>query len=248
MGARKFRDLTFVEINEEQLLVIACDSSGAIGSKENDIVKVSPDILGYFTTNVALCEILSVGGEPLVIVNTLSVEMNDTGSKIIEGIKRAIEPISVDKDIIITGSTEENFPVIQTGMGITVIGIINTKNWTMPMTKKGAIAVVVGLPKIGEEVIADNGKEIFSLKILLELKKYPFIQEILPVGSKGILFELKEMARTNGLNLSIFNDIKVDLYKSAGPATCAIVSIEEKYFDLLKDKCPIPINKVAKFC
>ncbi|QIB26795.1 AIR synthase related protein [Caloranaerobacter azorensis] len=246
MKARRFRDLTFVEINDEQLLVIACDSSGAIGSKENDIVKVSPDILGYFTTNVALCEILSVGGDPFVIVNTLSVEMNDTGSKIIEGIKRAIEPIP-NKDIIITGSTEENFPVIQTGMGITVIGIINTKDWVMPMTKKGAIAVVVGLPKIGEEVIADNGKEIFSLKILLELKKYPFIQEILPVGSKGILFELKEMARTNGLNLSIFNDIKVDLYKSAGPATCAIVSIEEKYFDILKDKCPIPINKVARF-
>ncbi len=165
MKARRFRDLTFVEINDEQLLVISCDSSGAIGSKENDIVKVSPDILGYFTTNVALCEILSVGGDPFVIVNTLSVEMNDTGSKIIEGIKRAIEPIP-NKDIIITGSTEENFPVIQTGMGITVIGIINTKDWVMPMTKKGAIALVVGVPKVGEEVIADNGKEIFSLKLL----------------------------------------------------------------------------------
>ncbi|KPU27728.1 selenophosphate synthase [Caloranaerobacter sp. TR13] len=247
MKVRKFRDLTFIEINEEQLLVIACDSSGAIGSKENDIVKVSPDILGYFTTNVALYEILSVGAEPLTIVNTLTVEMNDTGNKIIEGIKKAIEPLSASKDIIITGSTEENFPVCQTGMGITVIGIINTNNWTMPMTKKGAIALVVGLPKLGQEVIADNGKEIFSLKILLELKKYSFIQEILPVGSKGILFELKEMARTNDLDLCIFSDIKVDLYKSAGPATCAIVSIEEEYFDILKDKCPIPINKVAKF-
>lgn len=248
MEIKKFRDLTFISINEKQLLVIACDSSGGLGNKERDIIKVSPDILGYYTTNVALYEILSIGAEPITIVNTLSVEMNNTGKEIIKGIKRAIKPLSFRDDLIITGSTEENFPVCQTGIGITVIGIIDKNKWEIPRTKKGALAVVIGIPKLGGEVLADEGREIFSLEILLELKKLPFILEILPVGSKGILFELEEMARTNDLNLCIFSDIKVDLYKSAGPATCAIVSLEEKYYTLLKDKCPIPVNKVAKFC
>lgn len=246
MKISKFRDLTFININKDQVLVIACDSSGAIGNKENDLVQVEPEIVGELTTQVALKEILAIGAEPISIINTLSVEMNDTGEKIINGIKKALEPLNLPYEKIITGSTEENFPTCQTGMGITIVGIINKKSWRRPRALSDSLAVVVGIPKVGYEVLQDKG-EIINIKHLLELKQNPKIYEILPVGSKGILVELKEMARTNNLTYCLDEDIKLDLYKSAGPATCAILSIEEKEYAKLKNYFQIPINRIGRF-
>lgn len=247
MKIYKFRDLTFIDINENQIMVIACDSSGAIGNKERDVVKVEPEILGYFTTQVALMEILAIGARPITIVNALSVEMNDTGERIIKGVKKALEPLKFPEAEIITGSTEENFPVCQTAMGITIIGMLDKKTWTRPKTVKDALAVVVGIPKIGNDVIKDGGKEILSIPYLLELKNNPKVHEILPVGSKGILYELKEMARTNKLAYCLDDNITLDIYISAGPATCAIISIDEKEYENLKYSFPIPMNKIGRW-
>jgi len=54
MKISKFRDLTFVDINQNQTIVIACDSSGAIGNKERDLVQVDPELLGDLTAQVVL--------------------------------------------------------------------------------------------------------------------------------------------------------------------------------------------------
>ncbi len=217
MQVQKFRDLTLISIDQEQLLVIACDSSGAIGNKEKDIVKVSPEILGYFTAFVALAEVLCVGAKPLVVVNTLSTEMNDTGNQIIKGIKRVLEPLQ--SDVVLTGSTEENFSVCQTAMGITVIGKMYSKEWSNIRTKSGSIVVVAGLPKVGDEVkIGDP--EILSISALLELKNNFAVQEILPVGSKGILYEVKDMARTNHLSFVLDKEVSIELEKSAASHLC----------------------------
>lgn len=247
MKISKFRDLTFIDINDDQIMAIACDSAGSIGSKEKDIVKVAPEIVGYFTAQVALMEILAIGAKPITIVNTLSVEMNDTGKRIIEGIKRAIEPLNLSDTEILTGSTEENFTSCQTGMGLTIIGIIDKKNWIRPKTMANSLAVVVGIPKVGNEVKEDKGREILSIPHLLELKNNSNIYEILPVGSKGILYELKEMVRTNNLSYCLDSEIPLDLNRSAGPATCAIISIDEKNYDSLKKSFTIPVNRIGKF-
>mgnify|MGYP000017345458 CR=1 FL=1 len=248
MKISKFRDLTFVDINQNQTIVIACDSSGAIGNKERDLVQVDPELLGNLTAQVVLKEILAIGAEPITIVNTLSVEMNDTGERIVRGIKKAIAPLGLPDAQIITGSTEENFPTCQTGMGITIIGIINKDSWNQPRAKSGSLAVVVGIPKVGYDVLEDKG-EILSIEHLIELKNNPNIYEILPVGSKGILFELNEMARTNNLAFCLEDedDIKLDLNKSAGPATCAIISIDENGYEKLRKTFSIPVNRVGRF-
>ncbi|MEY8304442.1 AIR synthase related protein [Anaerosalibacter bizertensis] len=247
MKITKHRDLTLVDINKDQMLVISCDSSGAIGNKEKDIVKVSPEVTGYYATQVSLMEILSFGAEPITIVNTLSVEMDDTGKKIINGIKKALEPLDFDMSSVITGSTEENFPVIQTGMGITIIGIVDKKNWERPYTQAGLLSVVVGIPKIGNEVIADNNSTIMNISRLLELKEKKYIKEILPVGSKGILYELEEMAKTNNIDFQLEKNINIDLKKSAGPSTCVLVSIEEDKYEEFKNNFSIPVNKIGRF-
>ena len=246
MKIEKYRDLSLIDINENQKLVVSCDSSGGIGEKENDIVKTSAEVVGYFSTHVALMENISFGAKPITIINTLSVEMNDTGKRILGGIKKALEPLDLDENIIITGSTEENFPVSVTGVGITVIGIIDKNDWKKPQTNSGMLAVVVGLPKVGDEVLANKDK-IMDISNLIELKKKDYIGEILPVGSKGILYELKEMTTSSNLNFALEDDIGIDLNKSSGPSTCVIISIEEDKYEKLRDEFNLPINNIARF-
>lgn len=242
----KHRDLTLIDINKDQTLVISCDSSGGIGNKENDIVQTTPEIVGQFTAQVGLMEMLAFGAHPITIVDTLSVEMEDTGRRILEGIKRALEPLDFDLDNVITGSTEENFPVSVTGIGITIIGIINKDNWERPMTKAGLIAAVVGIPKIGNELL-DDKDSIMNIPRLLDLKEKEYIKEILPVGSKGILYELEKMAKTNNISYRLEDNQFIDLKKSSGPSTCVVISIEEKEYRKFKKEFSIPVNRIARF-
>ncbi|MBS4538567.1 selenophosphate synthase [Clostridium sp. D2Q-11] len=246
MRSEQFRDLTFIDINKDQKLVISCDSAGAIGEKEKDVITVSPKIVGYFTAHVALAEIYAIGSSPMTIINTLSVEMNPTGKLILEGIQELIKGLNISEDIIVTGSTEENFSTLQTGMGITAIGIIDKKEWKCPYTPKNTSIVVVGIPKLGSE-IRKGDNEIISLNTIKKLKKMEFVHELLPVGSKGILEEVKEMARTNNLNYHINENSTIDLYKSGGPSTCLIISVNKDTYKDLNKYIQEPFNNIGYF-
>ena len=243
----KFRDLTIVDVIPDYNMVISCDSSGGIGNKENDVVKVDPETVGYFATHVALMELLATGASPISIVNTLGVEMEDTGKRIIMGIKNALKPLNLDDDIVVTGSTEENIPVSQTAMGITIIGMIEKSKWRSKKPKRNDVAVILGIPKVGQEIIDDNGINIMTIHLLLELLKKPYVKDILPVGSKGIDYELNEMATSNELNYEIYDKIDIDLKKSAGPATCVIIAIERDYYEDLSTFINIPITLLGIF-
>lgn len=246
MKIERYRDLTLIDINENQCLVVSCDSSGGIGEKENDIVKAIPEVVGYFATQVALMELMAFGANPITVVNTLSVEMDNTGNRVLEGIKQALEPLDLDNEMLVTGSTEENFPVSVTGVGITVIGVINKNEWKKPQTQPGMMGVVVGLPKVGDEVLEDKN-EVMDISKLIKLKKKGYIGEILPVGSKGVLYELNEMSNSNNINFILEDNINIDLNKSGGPSTCVILSIEYDKYEELNKEFSLPVNKIAKF-
>lgn len=243
----KFRDLTIVDITPENLMVISCDSSGGIGDKDRDVIKVEPEFLGYYTTHCALMELLATGAMPITIVNTLGVEMDDTGVRIINGIKNAIKPLDLKDDIVVTGSTEENIVVCQTSMGITIIGMIEKSKWRLKKAEVNDLVIVVGLPKVGQEVLDDMGRETMSVPLLLKLLKKPFVKEILPVGSKGIAYEIKEMAKTNKLDYNIYDNAAIDLHKSAGPSTCVIIAIDKDGYEDLKISISVPVNIVGRF-
>lgn len=245
MQTFKYRDLTVVDISPDQRMVISCDSSGGIGNKEMDVVKADPETVGYYATQVAIMELLATGAKPVSVVNTLGVEMNDTGKKIINGIKKALQPLNLGEDIIVTGSTEENIPVCQTSMGITAIGIVERSNWRGKRAKKRDIVASIGLPKVGNEVLEDMGRETMSIPLLTQLLQNPNIGDILPVGSKGIVYELGVMASSNDVDYNLYNVVNVDLYKSAGPSTCVIVSIDRDYYDELKASINIPVNFIG---
>lgn len=244
MRIERYRDLTIIDLDDEKYLVVACDSCGGVGKKEFDVVRAEPEIVGYYTAYVPLAEVISIKAQPITIIDTLSVEMDNYGIKIVEGIKKLSREAGL-VDCILNGSTEENFKTVQTGVGITVIGYLLKKNFPIT-THEGDIALIVGIPKVGEEVLEDKG-EILTIKKLIEIRSISYVKEILPVGSKGIYVELKEIERANNLKLVYRNQIDIDLKKSGGPSTCAIVTLEEKYLEDFKSKIDIPIHILGRF-
>jgi hypothetical protein len=222
LKVNKFRDLTLMHINEETMMVLACDSCGGIGMKKHDALETPQEVVGYLTAGVALSELLAFRAKPITIVNNFCVEMNPTGEKIIGGIKKAITDCGLDQEMLLTGSTEENMPTVQTSIGITAIGMIDLKNWTKPKTYKGDDLIVVGKPKVGSEVL--KSKEIPNIKIISLIKDILGINEILPVGSKGIDYEIGELCKSNDLDFKYTQTVEVDIKKSAGPVTCFIIS------------------------
>lgn len=234
METVKYRDLQLVSIGDKQI-VISCDSAGGIGEKINDIIKVKPEILGYTTAKVSLCEVLATGADIISVVDTLSVEMNPTGEKIIKGILNALEEIGLNNDYL-TGSTEENFSSVQTGMGITVIGVLKEE---LPKTYEGDSILILGRASVGNEVIEYKSK-LFDHILCKHLRQIKDIHEILPCGSKGILHEIKEIEKTSGLNIEFYSDINIDLVKSCGPATCAVITAKPEAVEEIIDNINIP--------
>lgn len=242
----KFRDLTIMDLTEDMMMVIACDSAGGIGKKENDVVKVDPEILGYYTTQGPLMELLSVGASPVCVVDNLGVEMDDTGENLLRGIRKALKPLGLDEDLMITGSTEENIPVSQTFIGITIVGLLEKSKWRIKRPKEGDILVAVGIPLVGHELVNYKG-ETFSTEILLDLINRPYVKDIIPVGSKGLEYEMGVLANTNNLGYQLYEDITLDVKKSAGPSTCGIIAIEKDYYNSLKKELTIPLNLLGIF-
>ncbi|HEX3015590.1 MAG TPA: AIR synthase related protein [Desulfobacteria bacterium] len=122
----RYRDLTIIDVAEGKNIVIACDSSGAIGPKQNDIIKVPGYILGRFSARVALMEVLAAGAWPVCVVNTLCVEPSPAGEEISQGVADEIRVLGIDPSQVLTGSTEKNIPTTQSGIGITVVGVAHS--------------------------------------------------------------------------------------------------------------------------
>ncbi|MGI6559653.1 MAG: AIR synthase related protein [Limnochordia bacterium] len=229
---KQLRDVTVIDLAEGPLLVVACDSLGAIGPKENDLVRVPGYVVGRLTSRVGLLEVMSTGARPLVLINALAVEMSPTGEEIIAGIKDEVAGVGLEGDLVITGSTEENVPTRETGMGLTVIGAVERENFRVGSSMPGQLIACIGVPKVGAEVSLDDPEtvDLLLLKTLLELD---YVSDIIPVGSKGIGYEAGVLAATAGLKAAF--DTRLDLEKSAGPATCLLTSLwPDKLEDLAR--------------
>ena len=237
------RDISLLQINEKEVLVIACDSAGGLGEKKYDQVKVSNKILGKYTVKVPLMEVMSIGAEVISVIDNLAVEYKPTGKEIIAGIKENLKLLSSAE--LLNGSTEENIKTVQTALGVTVIGKITLeklKKYTF--SNKNNIIVAAGLPLVGENLMKYKSKAV-NLKKFLQLKELDYISQFLPVGSKGILYEAKIMAEENGFDLELINN-KLDLLKSAGPASVILLSLKEKKFSKLKNEIDLPLNRIGK--
>ena len=238
----QFRDVTLLHMGNGDTLVISCDSIGGIGEKKEDRVQAPPEVVGYYGARVALMEVIALRAKPLALINTLSVEMKNYGERILKGIEQGVSELPEDVIMPVTGSSEENFPMVQTALGITVIGVLE-KGTTLPPKTNGTESLyLVGLPKVGAQVLEDEG-EILSMEDLYRLRNHRNVVDILPIGSKGIAYELKVLGH-GGDKVDPEEHREIDFYQSGGPSTSALVLMEDEGIQELKSIIKAPITKL----
>lgn len=240
------RDILLFEFPNNQILVVACDSSGGIGPKSLDKLKVSGYILGKFTARAALMEVISAGATPLCIVDALGVEPCPLGAEILAGIREEAALAGLDPDQAVTGSTEKNIIVEQTGIGVTVIGTCQKEQLKIGTSQPDDIVAAIGLPSVGAQVLpAESEGKIAETTDLITLQNLAFIHEIIPVGSTGVLHELQTIAQGAKLSYILTEQTGVDIHKSAGPSTVLLVTLPKDKLAALQKNTTKPVNVIA---
>jgi hypothetical protein len=214
------RDVIYIPINEEETFIIASDNSGGIGNKPEDVVKVDYETLAYYGFRVAVMECLSSGGTPLSVV-LHNFCGDEAWFSLVEGVQKGLNELSMEH-IQITGSSESNIELRQSALGVTVIGKGKNSSQSNLSLSDDCNLAVIGLPLVGEEVISDEAN-IVPLGLLKWTCEQEEVIAVLPVGSKGIQYELNQL-------FSEPIDERVDvtglpnLRKSSGPSTCFLVA------------------------
>ena len=221
MKAWTRRDLTIVPLETENCIVISCDSCGAVGQKPGDVLALPPRYVGKFTARVALTEVMCSGALPVTVSNGVACEMQPTGAEILAGVQDEIKNAGLT-DIVVTGSTEENFNTNMTALAVTVIGSAKERDLRFGKAAKGDKLILFGIPRVGSEVDLNSAGFYDEIRQLLSI---PLVKEIVPVGSKGVQYEADMLAQLNAVNFKLY-DSGIDYLKSAGPATCLLVLCE----------------------
>ncbi len=227
----KRKDLSILDI-ENKSLVIACDSCGGIGEKENDFFKVDPYYVGSLTTRVVLFEVLSTGAKVVSLSNAVCNEMNETAKKILVGVKAELKKACLE-EVAITGSTEENMPTSMTAVGMTCIGIADKSSLRFSKGEVGDSLVLYGVPKVGPELNLVYDEQVAKYNDIFELLNFEGLVEMSATGSKGILHECNILADLNGCKVDVFDDLDIDLKKSCGVSTCLVALVKKEWLDKL---------------
>jgi len=234
MKAWTRRDLTIVPLDGAQdCIVIACDSCGGVGLKEGDVFRLPPRYTAKFTARVALTEVICSGALPVAVANGVSSEMHPTGEETVLGIKDELKNASLT-DIVLTGSTEENFAASMTALAITVIGTAKLSELRFKNAIDGDKLVLLGSPKAGTEVDLESAGFYLEIAWLLSM---PEVKEIVPVGSKGVAYEAETLSALSGMSFKPY-ETEIDYFKSAGPATCLLVLCSEAAADKIIKNYP----------
>jgi len=234
LGYTRRGDVAVIRIPTGHAIVVGSTSSGAIGPKPMDEVKVAGSVVGKFLARVALMDVTATGAFPVLLSATLGVEKEPSGREIVEGIRGEARLLGLEPDQVLLENTEENIATVQTGAGLTVIGFANDQELRLGKTLPGDLLVAIGKPKVGEEVIPAEVKgEIADLKNVVWLSQKKFVHDIMPVGDYGIAYEARMMAHAIGRQLKLRKETGLDLEKSAGPATVVLVTMSAEKFEEL---------------
>jgi len=240
-------DVSILKVPTGHAIVVGSTSSGAVGPKIMDKVKVEGRVLGKFLARVALMDVIATGAFPLLLSVTLGVEKEPTGNEILEGIRRETRSLGLDPNQVLMENTEDNFETVQTGARLTVVGFANEDELRLGKTSPGDLIVAVGKPKVGDEVILAEVKgEIADLKNVTQLSQKKYVHDIAPVGTFGIADEARMMAFGVGRQLKLVEVQGLDLNKSAGPATVVLATVDRERLEDLMSLIRKPINVVGE--
>lgn len=214
---------------ESQTLVISTDNSGGIGLKEKDLVQVPYEVVGYYSFRVAVMECLAAGGSPMAVVL-----QNFCGDEAWETLTRGVRKgmVEMGMDLAITGSTESNMPLLQSALSLMVIGKREKEFGTQQIPNRKM--ALIGMPLVGDEVMEQQG-----WVAPLSLYKWCSALEgalVLPVGSKGIAYEWKQLDPQGGEVSERIRSL-VDIEKSSGPSTCFLIAYPESLEAEISQRC-----------
>jgi len=240
-------DVSIVKVPTGHAIVAGSTSSGAVGPKIEDKVKVDGQILGKFLARVSLMDVIATGAFPILLSVTLGVEKEPTGNAILDGIRKEARTLGLDPDQVLMENTEDNFETVQTGAGLTVIGFANEEELRLGKTVPGDLVVAIGKPKLGYEVISAEAKgEIADLKNIIQLSQKKYVHDIAPVGTFGIADQARMIAYAIGRQLKLTEAKNLDLNRSAGPATVVLASIEKERLEDLTSLIRKPVNVIGE--
>jgi hypothetical protein len=84
----------------------------------------------------------------------------------------------------------------------------------------------LGRPLVGDAV-KQHFSDLFSYNLINELRSDSAVIDMLPVGSKGIAFEINQLAKTHQLKVVDGSVMETEeMVKSAGPATVALIGVK----------------------
>jgi hypothetical protein len=224
------RDVQLLSIGKETL-VLASDNSGAIGLKKLDAVQVPYDVVGYYTFRVAVMECYGAGAAPEAVI-LQNFCGDEAWEGLLKGIKRGLQELDVPA-VPISGSTESNFTLVQSAVGLTVVGK-RTKDVPLSslLFQEDTKVAVIGLPLVGNEVI-EQEMEVAPLPLVKKLSQLDEVV-LLPVGSKGILYELNCLFSNRSFTKDEIKSV-VDIEKTSGPSTCFLLSFPAEKQQIVKD-------------
>lgn len=241
------RDLTKINLTNEYSLIIAVDSDGGIGPLEGDTFKCDPYQLGRFAMRVPLLELLSCGANPIAAFDMLTIPMDKVGKEIVRGVCDELVQANLGDDFPLSGSTEDNVPTNTTGIGTTVIGLVHKNDFNVGKSKKNDLIVCIGIPKSApEDIIFLDDEDIVNQQDIYTILKVSGVNEVLPVGSKGVANEANQLAQTVGLKVDLFDKQSINVDKSGGPSTCVIASCNPDSVTQLIDDLKVPVNIIGK--
>ncbi len=216
----RFRDL--LTFKTPLNIVVACDSVGSIGSQQNDQIKVSSATSMHFALRVPILEIICAGAKPFLIVDTLTQD-SEVSRPMIEEVIRIGASIGVDRKAI-TGSTEDNVPSTETGIGIVILGTKDSSLTTR--ASSGDVVICVGLPlSAPRDLLYPDHPEQIRIDEAQSLASSGLISDAVPVGSKGISWEASEMARASDTEFIDYSNPGVSFTDSGGPSSCVLFAI-----------------------
>jgi hypothetical protein len=196
--------------------IVTTDNSGGIGEKTGDLVAVPDRVTAYFAARVALLEQWASHAEPVtVLIHNFSGSAS--WDKYVAGVTDLFQEAGLTVPVI-SGSTETNMELLQSAMAVTMIG----KRKEQALVEE-ATWFTYGTPLVGNEVL-ERKEEVASLRLLKDAVASGIVQQIWPVGSSGILQEVRQMTGDGVAQV----ETMLDSTKSSGPATVVLVAIPQE--------------------
>lgn len=206
-------------------LIATTDNSGGIGEKAADLVHVSDQMTAKFAARVALLEHWAAEAGPIsVLIHNFSGEAS--WLKYVAGVSNVFEEAGLGVPSI-SGSTETNMLLLQSGIAVTIIG---KRQVSRTVDNCDLHWFTYGLPLVGEEVLT-RPQDIASLSNIKSAIDAGVVQKVWPVGSGGIQAEVQAMLGKKQIRIESALAVTV----SGGPATVVLLGIYSYNIEVAKE-------------